>query len=249
MRYEDATALLADAEQQFARGGLLVRVEPLPEVELFAPVRLVVSTPFGSVTIAAQIIQMMPGLGVAVGFSVEAVPGLPELLDAARSSSEGTAQGGATSAKTGRSERTGRPARARRAAPVDARTKLKNATKVEKVQIALHGSKEERMLILRDSNRLLHQYVLKNSKIQLDEVAHIAGMRTVGAEVLQFIGGRREWAQRPEVALALVRNPKTPVPLAVKMVNFVSPQQLRQLAKGTSVRPPIQKAVRKKVLR
>jgi hypothetical protein len=241
---------------------MLVRLDPLPKVELFAPVELQISTPFGEAVIPAQVIQMLPGMGIAVGFSADSASELTALLAAARGVADpGTpadasfavaGQDGTGAAAAARPERKPSPVvakRARAAPPVDARTKIRGASAPEKVQIALHGTKEERMLLLRDGNRLIHQYVLKNPRIQIDEVATIAGMRTVAPELLKQIASRREWAQRPEVALALVRNPKTPVPLAVKLIDFVPLQHLRQLAKAGSVKPPIQKAARKKVLR
>ncbi|MBI4509475.1 MAG: hypothetical protein HY698_07545, partial [Deltaproteobacteria bacterium] len=67
-------------------------------------------------------------------------------------------------------------------------------------------------------------------------------------QVLKQIAERREWAQRPEIAIALVRNPKTPAPLAVRLLDHVSPAELRHLAKDPGTRPPIQHAARKKVL-
>ena len=134
-------------------------------------------------------------------------------------------------------------------AAVDVHTRVRSASAHERMQIALHGNKEERGLILRDPNaKNLHPYVLKNPQLQLDEVATIAGMRTVATDVLQYIAGRREWAQRPEVAAALVRNPKTPVPLAIRLIPFLSVTELRQLAKTSNLRAPILREVRKKVL-
>jgi hypothetical protein len=89
---------------------------------------------------------------------------------------------------------------------------------------------------------------VRNPQIQLDEVVTIARMTTVAIEVLTFIASRREWAERPEIALALVRNPRTPVPLAIRLLDRVLPGDLRQLAKQTSVREPILRAARKKVI-
>jgi hypothetical protein len=65
---------------------------------------------------------------------------------------------------------------------------------------------------------------------------------------LKQIADRREWAQRPEIAIALVRNPKTPVGVAIKMLDHVTAGDLRQLAKDTNTRTPIQHAARRKVI-
>ena len=110
-----------------------------------------------------------------------------------------------------------------------------------------HADRDERMRIMRGADRSLHLYVLRNPRLGLDEIASIARMSALAPELLKAIADRREWFQRPDVAIALVRNPKTPVPLAIKMLNFVSPQDLRQLAKGSGARAPILAAARRKV--
>ncbi len=122
------------------------------------------------------------------------------------------------------------------------------AALARKIQLALHGDKNQRAALLREQNKMIHGYVVRNAQIQLDEVVAIARMTTVTVEVLTFIASRREWAERPEVALALVRNPRTPVPLAIRMLERVSPSDLRMLAKQSTVREAIQRVARKKVI-
>ncbi len=51
-----------------------------------------------------------------------------------------------------------------------------------------------------------------------------------------------------DIAIALVRNPKTPVPIAVRLLDHVGATELRALAKDSNARTPIQQAARKKVM-
>jgi hypothetical protein len=214
--YDSVEDFLRDHEQQIARGGLLVRTEEDFEVARGATVELELDTPVGSLTLDAQVIQVLAGAGVAVTVSPDDVE---ELAEAAR------ARGGH-----------------RRSAPES------GSAMARKIQLALHGDKNQRAVLLREPNKLIHGYVVRNPQIQLDEVVTIARMTTVAIEVLTFIASRREWAERPEIALALVRNPRTPVPLAIRLLDRVLPGDLRQLAKQTSVREPILRAARKKVI-
>ena len=117
-----------------------------------------------------------------------------------------------------------------------------------KIQLALTGNREERTAILRELNKSLHVHVLRNPGLQLDEVVAIAKMTNVSPDLLMGVANRREWSGRPEVAIALVRNPKTPVDVAVKLLDKVSAADLRFLAKDPNARPPVQAAARKKVL-
>lgn len=231
VRYANPAELVTDHEQQFVKGGFLVRVTPPDGVDLYSEVELELTGDFGSVVMRGQVVQMVPNVGVAVAFQVG--DELGALVDAARGA--GDNGGGAAEHAIGGAE-----APSERVAP---------GGKAALIHEARYGNKNERMKIIRGGDRSLHRYVLTNPNIGVDEVLHIAKMKTVSGELLKAIADRREWAQRPEVALALVRNPKTPVPLAIKLLQHVSMQDLRQIAKSANVRMPILKAVRKKVLR
>jgi hypothetical protein len=123
-----------------------------------------------------------------------------------------------------------------------------DASTAQKIQRALHGDRSDRLAMLRDLNKTLHPYVLRNPGIQVDEIAWIARQPTVAPDALAYIAGKREWIQKPEIAAALVRNPKTPPPLAIKLLDLVAPSELRLLAKQTNVRDAVQRAARKKLL-
>jgi hypothetical protein len=227
--YDGIDEFLRDHEEQIARGGLLVRGDAPPGLERGAQVELELVTPVGSVTLAGQVIQVLAGAGVAVTVDPHAVS---QLAEAARAAGQRTAPRAA--ART-----TGSP---------DGRAPDHGAALARKIQLALHGDKNQRGLLMREQNRMIHGYVVRNPQIQLDEVAAIARMTTVNADVLAFIASRREWAERPEVAIALVRNPRTPVPLAIRMLERVSQSDLRMLAKQSTVREAIQRVARKKVI-
>jgi len=230
--YDAVEEFLRDHEEQIARGGLLVRGDAPAGLERGASVELVLVTPVGSVTLAGQVIQVLAGAGVAVTVDPGAVS---ELAEAARARPRAGAQ------RAGRT--TGSPD-ARSAAPEPPH----GAVVARKIQLALHGDKNQRAALLREPNKMIHGYVVRNAQIQLDEVVAIARMTIVAVDVLTFIASRREWAERPEVALALVRNPRTPVPLAIRLLERVSQSDLRQLAKQSHLREAIQRAARKKVI-
>lgn len=233
VRYGRVADFLADARQQLAHGGLLVRVAV--EAERGAPVELTIDTPAGGAVVTGQVLQVLAGAGVAVGLDPAALGDLIAAAGAWRGEEAGEPPAHELS-----------PPREPAAASPPAQAH--GAAQAAKIQQALHGDKNQRAAILRENNKLLHAYVLRNPQIQLDEIVTIARMATVSVDVLTFIAGRREWAERAEVAAALVRNPKTPVPLAVRMLDHLGQGELRQLAKQTTVREAISRAARKKLL-
>lgn len=230
--YHRAADLLEDHAAQFSKGGLLVRVEPPPDLALYDEVELEIATDFaGTATVRGQVVQLVPCGGVAVAFAPAEVA---QLVATAGSSPE---QPGEPPSHA-RVDATARPVPAPRP----------GSDQAAKIHAALYGNKDERMRIMRDVNKMMHPYVLRNPGLGVDEVLVIAKMNTVAPDLLTGIAERREWAQRPDIAIALVRNPKTPTPTAIRLLEYVSSADLRQLAKDSKTRPAVQQAARKKVL-
>ncbi len=135
-----------------------------------------------------------------------------------------------------------------RPAPARGPKSYDELTNAEKIQKALHGTRDERNAILRDTNRSLHAYVLKNPQIDTEDVTAIAKNAQIGPDVLKLVAERKEWFTRPAIALALARNPKTPADIAVRALDHVPIDALRAMAKGTGVLPHVAMAARKKVI-
>jgi hypothetical protein len=135
-----------------------------------------------------------------------------------------------------------------RAAKRDEPEEPEALTHAQKIQIALHGTRDQRNAILRDKNRALHVYVLKNPQITVEDVLSIAKNTQMGADMYKRIAERPEWFQRPEIAIALARNHKVPADIATRALAHVAPDQLRQLAKGVGAPPHVIQAARKKVI-
>jgi hypothetical protein len=234
VRYRKPSEFVGDHDQQFVRGGLLVRVEPPQGLELYGAVELQVFAPGGeSVVVEGQIVQLLPGVGVAVGFQPDALAALDEAVEAARTKPDAGLAAEHSVVREGGGN--------------DAYVRVRAASKHEKIQMALHGSREERAIVLRDIDRSLHRFVLQNPHLGLDEVLAIAKMPTVTSDVLTEIAEKREWFQRPDIALALIRNPKTPVPAAVKLLEFCGVSEVRRLARDTGTRQAIRAAALKKL--
>lgn len=92
-----------------------------------------------------------------------------------------------------------------------------------------------RALLVRDPNPLVATSVLRNNPIQDSEVERIASSRAVVPEVLEAISRNRHWTRKYSVILSLVRNPRTPVGIAIRFLSRVAVRDLALLKRDRNV--------------
>ncbi len=117
-----------------------------------------------------------------------------------------------------------------------------------KVKAALLGTREEREILIREPNRLVFTAVMQSPKLTLQEVEKIAHMKNISDEILRMIAEKREWVSNYSVILALVRNPRTPIPSAMKFVPRLQDRDLRLLAKDKTALEPVRKMAKQLAL-
>jgi len=118
-------------------------------------------------------------------------------------------------------------------------------TTKEKVQLAFRCGKSERMILVRDRNKLICSAVMRNPRMTESEVEGIATMRNIDEEVLRLIGTRREWASKTPIVLALVHNPKTPVGVVLPLINRLTLRDLKGLKDDKGVSEVVRVTARK----
>lgn len=105
----------------------------------------------------------------------------------------------------------------------------------EKIKLAKTGSRELRALLIKDNNKQVKEAVLDSPRITEIEIVAIARSRSLGDALLGKIATNRQWLKNYQVRLALVNNPKTPLPISVKLVTTLRDSDLKQLAKNNEV--------------
>jgi hypothetical protein len=112
---------------------------------------------------------------------------------------------------------------------------------MEKLKLALFGTKEERFILIRSANKIIATTVLKSPKLSESEVELIAQMRNISQDVLQSIASKREWTSNYKVALALVKNPRTPTGAALQLLNRMTAKDLMFLSRDRSITEVVRK--------
>lgn len=119
--------------------------------------------------------------------------------------------------------------------------------KAEKRQLALHGDRAARLILMKDVDKELHASVIQNPAITLDEIRYIAGYRQTNPDVLKRIAANRDWVQYPQVVSALVRNPKTPTPVALRLVDRLSLTEQRTILRSQQASMAVLQAIKRKL--
>jgi len=104
-----------------------------------------------------------------------------------------------------------------------------------RMRLARGASRQLRSILVRDQNAQVGLAVLNGNQLTDQEVEAIANSRTVQPEVLAEIPKRREWIRKYNVVKAVVRNPRTQVPTAIKLLPRLIVNDLRVLARDRNV--------------
>jgi hypothetical protein len=112
---------------------------------------------------------------------------------------------------------------------------VQKMTVMQKIKLARMGNKEARGLLVRDRNKLVATAAIRSPKITDNEIEGLAKTRNVSDEVLRIIAMNREWTRNYTVKLGLATNPKCPLPMAIKFLNFFHERELRSIMKSKDV--------------
>jgi len=119
---------------------------------------------------------------------------------------------------------------------------------IDRIKIALRGSREQRAVLVRDPNKVVAVAVLGSPKLNPTEIETYARMTSVQEEVLRIIGTTRHWIKHYPVIAALVANPKTPLAIAMPLVSRLTERDLKALARDRNISDGVRATARKFLL-
>jgi hypothetical protein len=127
--------------------------------------------------------------------------------------------------------------------------RVRRMSAFQKVKVALLGSQEERMILVRDPNRFVARAVLQSPKVSDHEVENFASMKDVSDEVLRLIVLSRKFMKNYAVVRALVNNPRTPIDVGLPLLHHINERDLKWLAVNRNVSDVIRSAADKFIKR
>lgn len=125
--------------------------------------------------------------------------------------------------------------------------RMAQMTVSQKVRCATLGSSAERLLCVRDANRLVAAAAAKSPLLKEPEAVQISASRAVSEDVLRLLAMNKDFTRNYQIKLNLVSNPRTPFTFASRLVPMLRESELKALSKSKNVSGAIATAVRQQL--
>lgn len=122
--------------------------------------------------------------------------------------------------------------------PVKRQTLMQKITRmnvVERIILALKGGREERMLLIRDRNKIVQRSVLQSPRLTEAEVEAFAAMANVTSDVLRIISLNRKFIKAYAIVRNLAKNAKTPLDISLHILPRLTATDLRILTTNKNI--------------
>jgi hypothetical protein len=113
--------------------------------------------------------------------------------------------------------------------------KLAHMNVVQRLTLALKGGRSERMMLIRDPNKLVQRCVLQSPRLTETEVEAFASMTNLTGELLRAIALTRIFMKNYSVVRNLVNNPKTPLDVSLHLFPRLTATDLVKLTTNKNV--------------
>jgi hypothetical protein len=113
--------------------------------------------------------------------------------------------------------------------------KVAHMNVVQRLTLALKGGRSERMLLIKDPNKLVQRCVLQSPRLTDTEVEAFASMTNLSAEVLRTISMNRIFIKSYTIMKNLVNNPKTPLDVSLHLFPRLTATDLMKLTANKNI--------------
>ena len=105
----------------------------------------------------------------------------------------------------------------------------------ERIQAALKGDKDTRMILIRDPAKVVYRAVLQSPRLSDADVENFATMKNVADEALRIMANSRKFMKNYVVARNLLNNPRTPLDVSLTLLNRMTVQDLKNIGKNRNI--------------
>lgn len=118
----------------------------------------------------------------------------------------------------------------------------------QKKKLAISGNRQARIILMKDEDRSLHVWVMKNPGLTEEEVSAFSAMDTLSPDALTFLLQSRRWGTSAGVINNLVLNPQTPPEAIPNLLSFLSVAELKKIVETPGVRHLVARQARRTLM-
>ena len=119
--------------------------------------------------------------------------------------------------------------------------RLRKMNPNQRFRLAMKASRVERGILVRDTNPEVLAGLLSHPRIEEKEIHEILTSPYASGAIFKRVADNRKWMHNADIRLAVVKSPKTPMPLAIKHLATLRTSELRVLAKMGNAREALRK--------
>ena len=120
--------------------------------------------------------------------------------------------------------------------------RLRKMTPPQKMLLAPKADRFERAILVQDSDPQVLFALLKNPRLGTDEVLRVAKSSFLSFQAAELILKTQPWFANLDVRVALIHNPKLPVPFALRILPTLPESEVRVLARGAATSMQLRQA-------
>jgi hypothetical protein len=220
VEFETEAELREEHRANLSVGGLRLP-EPLP---LHSAVNVTLRGPWGGETdVRATVVAPLPD-GAAAAISCDPDELLAKLLAREEEKAEASES----------------PDSAERSQTVSDR--IRGLNQVEKILLATKADRVERAFLLQDTDPRILLSLLRNPRITIEEIARLSKSTHMTYQIADVILKTSQWIGSLDVRLALIHNPKTPPPFALRILATLPDNEVRVISRGAATSMALKQA-------
>ena len=113
--------------------------------------------------------------------------------------------------------------------------KIQELNASEKFRLAILANREVRNLLIHDPKKMVALAVLRNGKVNESEALYYAQRKDLSEDVILAIAKEQKWKKSYPIKFAVISNPKTPLSVAMSLLNHLQERDLKSLSRDKDV--------------
>ncbi len=105
----------------------------------------------------------------------------------------------------------------------------------EKIRLAMLGNREARNILILDRNKIIPSAVMRSPRLTDNDILAYAQQKNLPEEIYKDIAYNKRWIKNYPIKLALVNNPKTPLPIAIRLLEHLHDNDLKAVRRNKNI--------------